>query len=92
MVNGLVSIGIAPDYEDLTFLKKSIRAKSIIYKNMRQHEFMYNQVGTGGFVEVAEMGGETVVNIAAEGALFAICETDDASTQSKMATLEVEDV
>lgn len=90
MVNGNLSRVQAPQYEDYPSLKKWIRSQYGIQfkRNVKLINFVGNQAGTASLVDISEKGGETIVQIAAEGAVYAKCEADDASTQSKEATLE----
>ena len=64
MANGNIAIGRAPSYEDYASLKKYLRKnRGGTWKEFNLSRFMFNQAGTGSFVEVEDKGTETIADI-----------------------------
>jgi len=65
MANGVLAAGQAPHYEDYASLKKWIRSRQDLYvtRDLELKRFIFNQTGTGSFVEIEDKGTETIADI-----------------------------
>ena len=60
MATGNQYVGLAPQYEDYSSLKKYIRKNEDTWDKMNLIRFTRNQAGTAGVVEIEEKGGQTI--------------------------------
>lgn len=87
MTTGSINVGLAPEYEDHTSLKKYIRHENSKWSKMNLIRSIINQAGTGSVVDLSEKGGLTIGQKASTAlSIFLAADTDSGDYDGESVT------